>query len=735
MASLVQRTWKYRGEIAVLCGCVGGYFAWDKLDCRNDRRDGDSERSLKLRVSLPSVQASTAIYIEKSIEQGDQRPKRKRAIGADELAKATKLTSRERRFIRFSSVEFHGQLYMTPQDFLESVTEPEPRPRLKRRVLSPRDLELIAERTPLLKDGKESRLFRSTHDKGIISYTEYLFLLSILTKPRSGFLIAFNMFDTDGDQTVDKSEFLVLEKIFSHTQHERQENPDMSDEERTKSKQIAEMLQRSSGVDTTLLLYFFGKEGQETITYNDFERFMEQLQTEILEMEFSEFSKGKDHITEMEFAKILMRYTALTEEESDLVYERLLTRITDERGISFAEFKGFCQFLNNLEDFAIAMKMYTLANQPISQGEFLRAVKICTGETLSDHLVNTVFMIFDEDGDGQLSYTEFIAIMKDRLHRGFRHNFLQDTCPDNSDSPCYGGYDAIKALFNNIRQKENNVVNLNAGDNLDIHNTRWCGHYNSTVATHFGNKMEWDAVVMGNHEMDIDERHTEQYLRDANFTVLAANMVAGNNSDMKERFQPYTILERSGRKIGVIGYVINVTCYYEYWSNWWLVPPKHVTFGCQTHAVHKVAEELTRQGVDIIIALGHTGYIEYDLELARSVPNIDLVVGGHSHTFLWDGQWVASPSDAEEYVRGSYPHVVENELTGQKVLVVHCYKWGKYACELNLRFNEDGIPVEWSGVPHLLSEDSPRVSRKVVLNGDQSETYPVHNKLSNEDEN
>ncbi|CAG0895000.1 unnamed protein product [Cyprideis torosa] len=89
----------------------------------------------------------------------------------------------------------------------------------------------------------------------------------------------------------------------------------MSDEERTKSKQIAEMLQRSSGVDTTLLLYFFGKEGQETITYNDFERFMEQLQTEILEMEFSEFSKGKDHITEMEFAKILMRYTALTEEE------------------------------------------------------------------------------------------------------------------------------------------------------------------------------------------------------------------------------------------------------------------------------------------------------------------------------------------------------------------------------------------------------------------------------------
>lgn len=54
------------------------------------------------------------------------------------------------------------------------------------------------------------------------------------------------------------------------------------------------------------------------------------------------------------------------------------------------------------------------------QGEFARAVKICTGLTLSEHLVDTVFAIFDEDGDGMLSYKEFIAIMKDRLHRGFK---------------------------------------------------------------------------------------------------------------------------------------------------------------------------------------------------------------------------------------------------------------------------------------------------------------------------
>lgn len=56
----------------------------------------------------------------------------------------------------------------------------------------------------------------------------------------------------------------------------------------------------------------------------------------------------------------------------------------------------------------------------MSSDEFHRAVKICTGTSLSPHLVHTVFSIFDEDGDGLLSYREFIAIMKDRLHRGFK---------------------------------------------------------------------------------------------------------------------------------------------------------------------------------------------------------------------------------------------------------------------------------------------------------------------------
>ncbi|KFM60263.1 EF-hand domain-containing family member A2, partial [Stegodyphus mimosarum] len=71
------------------------------------------------------------------------------------------------------------------------------------------------------------------------------------------------------------------------------------------------------------------------------------------------------------------------------------------------------------------MRMFTFANRPISQEEFHRAVAICTGHSLDSNLVNAVFQIFDEDGDGQLSYKEFIAIMRDRLHRGFKSHLVK----------------------------------------------------------------------------------------------------------------------------------------------------------------------------------------------------------------------------------------------------------------------------------------------------------------------
>ncbi|XP_046805112.1 calcium uptake protein 3, mitochondrial isoform X4 [Lucilia cuprina] len=386
-------------------------------------------------------------------------------IKRDELSSSVKLTARERRFIKFSSVEYDGQLYMTPQDFLDSVVEQEPRPRLKRRILTDQEVTKIKDETPPLKKGS-NQLFRTLRDKGIISYTEYLFLLSILTKPKSGFRIAFNMFDTDGNQRVDKNEFLVILKILggSFRSHELDEETRrilkrlVSTEEQAKElyykkkkdKKVTntfdnyiddeEGLQRKHKVDTTLQTHLFGKKGNQDLYYEGFYKFMDNLQTEVLELEFTEFSKGNKAITEVDFAKILLRYTYLDTDEYDSFLERLLDRVKDEQGITFDEFRDFCRFLNNLEDFAIAMRMYTLADRAISKDEFSRAVKICTGYTLSKHLIDTVFAIFDQDGDGLLSYKEFIAIMKERLHRGFKvsgHMLEYNEELDEFDEPEY----------------------------------------------------------------------------------------------------------------------------------------------------------------------------------------------------------------------------------------------------------------------------------------------------------
>ncbi|XP_053797217.1 calcium uptake protein 3, mitochondrial isoform X5 [Vidua macroura] len=321
-------------------------------------------------------------------------------------------TPREQRFRMFASLEFEGQLYMTPHDFIQAVTSDEPKHAKKWRSLSKQELNQILMETPPVWKGS-SKLFRNLNEKGVISYTEYLFLLCILTKPHAGFRIAFNMFDTDGNEMVDKKEFLVLQEIFRKKNEKREKRGDEEKRAMLRADDIT-----SSLSDTTLLVHFFGKKGKAELNFEDFYRFMDNLQTEVLEIEFLSYSNGMNTISEEDFAHILLRYTNVENTSSYL--ENLRGSIPEEKGITFEEFRSFFQFLNNLEDFTIAMQMYNFASRSIGQDEFKRAVYVATGVKLSPHLVNTVFKIFDVDRDDQLSYKEFIGIMKDRLNRGFR---------------------------------------------------------------------------------------------------------------------------------------------------------------------------------------------------------------------------------------------------------------------------------------------------------------------------
>ncbi|XP_068439243.1 calcium uptake protein 3, mitochondrial isoform X4 [Clinocottus analis] len=328
------------------------------------------------------------------------------------------MSSHENRFRLFSSVEFEGQLYMTPLSFIESVTSNEPKSKRAWKSLTKKDLDKMLADTPPVWKGS-SNLFRNLRERGVISYTEYLFLLCILTKPHAGFKIAFNMFDADGNEMVDKREFMVLEEIFQKKKV-RKEVAEDPQRYAMKSLQLygpcsSQPHSVNEKTETTLLVHFFGKKGKAELKFEDFYEFMDNLQTEMLEIEFLSYCRGLPNISEEDFARILLRYTNVDDVGEYL--ENVRHGLPDEKGITFEEFRSFFQFLNNLEDFTIAMQMYNFANRSVGQEEFTRAVYVATGIKLSRHLVNTVFKIFDEDRDDRLSHKEFIGVMKQRLHR------------------------------------------------------------------------------------------------------------------------------------------------------------------------------------------------------------------------------------------------------------------------------------------------------------------------------
>ncbi|PAA47923.1 hypothetical protein BOX15_Mlig018762g2 [Macrostomum lignano] len=400
------------GAAAALAAAFAATPANDATVDNSDKPTISWSAAARLQPVAASSTAAAAVARTKTEEVQPSPSSAAAAGGPAKPWQATGRNYRERRFLDFASVEFDGVPYMTPQDFLESVTQDRPRYRKRRRVYSESELSRILYKTPS-RWWASNKLFRSMGDEGIISYSEYLFLLCILAKPKAGFEIAFKMIDLARNQRVDKTEFTILNKMMSRQAGEL-EAIDYSD---------VTPLQ-----DTTLMLHFFGRSGTDKLDFREFSKFMTNLQWEVLEIEFTEFSKGLQTISESEFAQVLLRYTKLSPEVQEEQLQRVRDRLVREEGIRFEDFRLFFQFLNNLEDFSTALKMYSLAGHAINQEEFQRAVKACVGYTLAPHVVSTVFLLFDNDEDGSLSFHEFICILRDRL-RGLNSR------PVSADTP------------------------------------------------------------------------------------------------------------------------------------------------------------------------------------------------------------------------------------------------------------------------------------------------------------
>jgi len=142
----------------------------------------------------------------------------------------------------------------------------------------------------------------------------------------------------------------------------------------------------------------------------------------------------------------------------------------------------------------------------------------------------------------------------------------------------------------------------------------------------FFNYINEDALTIGNHEFAFGLDTLKSLIQALKAPVLCANLVKTGTDSIPEYFKPWIILEQDGLKIGVFG----ITTHY---LTGMVSPEQMPGLSVLKHyvgAANSIAG-LRAQGADIIIGLSHAGY-SHDQRLADSVPGIDLIVGGHSHT-------------------------------------------------------------------------------------------------------
>ncbi|CAB1340385.1 unnamed protein product [Coregonus sp. 'balchen'] len=262
--------------------------------------------------------------------------------------------------------------------------------------------------------------------------------------------------------------------------------------------------------------------------------------------------------------------------------------------------------------------------------------------------------------------------------------------------PCFAGVARRFTKIQEIRNREKNVMLLDAGDQFQ--GTVWFNVYKGAEAAYFMNKLGYDAMALGNHEFDNKvEGLIKPFLQEVKFTVLSANIKADDTlaPHISGLYFPYKIFDVGAQKVGVVGYTSKETPALSQTG-------PNLVFEDEIDALQPQVDKLITLGVNKIIALGHSGFVT-DKEIARRVKGVDVVIGGHSNTFLYTGE---KPSS--EVPAGPYPLMVKSE-DGRDVPVVQAFAFGKYLGYLKVTFDEAGNVVQSTGNPILLDSSVPRV--------------------------
>ncbi|KAL1497991.1 hypothetical protein ABEB36_008863 [Hypothenemus hampei] len=289
------------------------------------------------------------------------------------------------------------------------------------------------------------------------------------------------------------------------------------------------------------------------------------------------------------------------------------------------------------------------------------------------------------------------------LHNNDMHGRFEETesntgtCQTaNRNRTCIGGMARTAHVIREFRKQATegtgpSVLFLNAGDSFV--GTAWFSVFTWNITSEFINLLEPDAISLGNHEFDLSVSTLATFLEHLNTPVIAANLNFSLVPSLQDKVKSSIVLDVSGQKIGIIGYLTPETIQISNTGD--------VIFEDEITALNREAALLESQGINIIIALGHSGYVT-DQKIAREVSLVDLVIGGHTNTFLWNGD---QPST--ETVEDPYPKVI-TQSSGKKVPVVQAYAYTKYLGVLNCSFDSNGELVTFAGQPILMESSIPQ---------------------------
>jgi 5'-nucleotidase len=220
-------------------------------------------------------------------------------------------------------------------------------------------------------------------------------------------------------------------------------------------------------------------------------------------------------------------------------------------------------------------------------------------------------------------------------HSHFKEEVIEFYLPDIHENPVLtfaytGGYPRLKTKIDQLRNEakveENGFLLLHAGDVFTgtIYFSLFKGKISAELMNHFG----FDAMVIGNHEFDLGNEVLSDFIKSVDFPILSANLKIRGPDPLKKLYLPLTVKKFNGTPVAIVGLT---TEYTKIISS----PSTRTGFLNARKIANKIVNKLTDININNIIILSHLG-LEADRELAKAVPGIDVIIGGHSHETLGD---------------------------------------------------------------------------------------------------